>query len=104
MEPNRREKFGLCPLCQRECYLTFHHLIPRKVHRREFFKKNYSKDELNRGLDICRLCHNGIHDLYDEMTLAKEFASLDLLLADRGLSKHFEWVAKQKIRKPRNRS
>jgi len=87
---------GRCPLCKRVTSLTFHHLIPRKLHRRNFFKKNYSKAELNQGVNVCRLCHNGIHDLYDEMTLAKRFASLDLLQKDTALTKHFDWVAKQK--------
>lgn len=83
-------------MCGRESSLTFHHLIPKKLHRRKFYRKNYTKAELNQGIDICRLCHNGIHDLYDEMTLAKRFASLELLQSDEALAKHFEWVAKQR--------
>ena len=47
---------------------------------------------------ICRLCHDGIHDLYDEMTLAKHFASTDALLADEALARHFAWVARQRLR------
>ena len=30
-----------CELCQRERELTFHHLIPKKVHRRAFFRRTY---------------------------------------------------------------
>ena len=96
-----REKFGRCPLCERECLLTFHHLIPRKLHRRTHFKKNFSKDELNRGIDICRRCHSGIHSLYDEMTLGKRFWNVHLLLADDALRRHFRWVSKQKVRRTR---
>jgi hypothetical protein len=87
---------GVCPLCGRESSLTLHHLIPKKLHRRKFYRKNYSKGELNQGVEVCRLCHNGIHDLYDEMTLAKRFASLKLLQTDAALRKHFGWVAKQR--------
>lgn len=90
-------KSGRCPLCRRITVLTFHHLIPKKIHRRRFFQKNYSKKELNQGVEVCRLCHNGIHDMYDEMTLAKRFACLHLLQTDAALAKHFAWVAKQKF-------
>ncbi|MGF1537705.1 MAG: hypothetical protein ACFB4J_14660 [Elainellaceae cyanobacterium] len=92
-----REKFGQCRLCQRHCALTFHHLIPKKMHRRSHFQKRFSKAELNQGIDICRLCHNGIHDLHDEMTLAKEYYTLEALRADAQVSKHVEWVARQKV-------
>ena len=93
-----REKFGVCPLCGRTCALTYHHLIPRKMHRRPYFKKHFTVEERNAGVNICRLCHNGIHDLYDEMTLAKQFASLEKLQQDGQLKLHYNWVAKQKVR------
>ncbi len=92
------EKHGICPLCGRECTLTFHHLIPRKLHRRTFYKKNFSKAELSRGIEICRKCHSGIHDLYDEMTLAREYDSFERIQSDAALSRHFGWVAKQKVK------
>ena len=66
------------------------------MHRRTFFRKNFSKHQLNKGINICRQCHNGIHKTYDEMALAKQFASLAALKADQALSKHFAWVSKQK--------
>ncbi len=92
------DKTGQCPLCGRWVPLTFHHLIPRKVHRRPRFKNTLSKAELNQGIFICRLCHDGIHDRYDEMTLALEFATLDKLQADPKIRRHADWVAKQKVR------
>jgi maltoporin len=76
--------------------MTFHHLIPKKMHRRTYFRKNYTKLELNQGIDICRKCHTGIHKRYDEMTLAKQFATLENLSSDPDLQQHFAWVAKQK--------
>ncbi len=85
-----------CELCQRQLALTYHHLIPRKMHRRTYFRKNFDKAELAKGIWICRKCHNGVHRLYDEMTLAKKFHRLDLLLADEAIKKHVQWVAKQK--------
>lgn len=85
-----------CDLCGRLRPLTFHHLIPRKVHRRTHYKKHYTKDQLNQGIDICRLCHRGLHCLYDEMTLAKELNSLERLREDTAVQKHINWVRKQK--------
>lgn len=86
-----------CPLCGREVDLTFHHLIPKKLHRRPRFKKAYTREERNVGIDICRTCHDGIHAFYDEMTLAKNFSTLEKLLADEKLARHFQWVARQKV-------
>lgn len=91
-----REKYGVCPLCGRECALTFHHLIPRKLHRRAFFKKNFSREQLNQGIDVCRPCHDGIHDRYDELTLAKKFTSPEAMKADDSLVRHFAWVARRR--------
>ena len=86
-----------CALCQRRRHLTFHHLIPRKLHRRTRFRKRYSRDQLNRGIDICRICHNGLHRLYDEMTLARDFNSLESILADPDLARHIAWSARQRV-------
>ncbi|MCA8989837.1 MAG: hypothetical protein KDA78_19470 [Planctomycetaceae bacterium] len=93
----RRKKYGHCPCCGRETLLTFHHLIPQKMHRRPRFQKMYSREELNRGICVCRACHSGIHDRADEMILATELNTYELLMADPQLQKHFAWVAKQKI-------
>jgi len=93
-----KAKSGQCPLCKRHTALTFHHLIPRKVHRRAHFKKHYSKAKLNHGIDICRTCHSGIHRRYDEMSLAKNLASIEALQSDTELARFFGWVAKQRIR------
>lgn len=97
MPTSQREKYGTCPLCRRECDLTFHHLIPRKLHRRTYFRKHFTKDALHRGINICRPCHNGIHRLYDEMQLAKCFSSLQALQDDVAVQRHCGWVARQKV-------
>ena len=70
-----KSKTGRCCLCGRDTELTFHHLIPRKVHRRARFRKHATRTELQAGIDLCRLCHRGLHRLYDEMTLAKRLNS-----------------------------
>lgn len=94
----RHNRPGICCLCLRELPLTFHHLIPRKVHRRSYFQKHFSRDQLNQGIFICRTCHKGIHARYDEMTLARQFNSPERLRADPELARHFAWAARQKQR------
>lgn len=59
-------------------------------------KKTSANNLLDSVIYICRTCHNGIHDFYDEHTLAKEFSTLDKLIADDTLNKHFMWASKCK--------
>lgn len=92
-----RPKHGICCCCQRDAALTFHHLIPRKLHRRTHFKKSFSKQQLNQGIMVCRTCHSGIHKRYDEMYLAKNLDTEARIKNDQALANFFEWVSKQKI-------
>jgi hypothetical protein len=86
--------FGKCVTCHRETPLTKHHLIPKKHHK----KKNDldTMMTLHDVIWVCRQCHDGIHDLYDEQTLAKCFNTLEKLTAEKRLQKHFAWVSKCK--------
>jgi hypothetical protein len=91
------QKIDQCPCCGRTAKLTFHHLIPKKMHRRPFFRKKVDKADKLAGIMICRQCHDALHRFFDEMTLAKKLNTLDAILADPQLAKHFQWVAKQSI-------
>ena len=86
--------FGVCVTCHRHTALTKHHLVPKKRHKKK--KKVQEFIELNSVIYICRKCHDGIHDFYDEHTLAEHFNTLEKLCADQTLQKHFSWVAKCK--------
>ena len=94
----RERRAGACELCGRRVKLTFHHLIPCRVHRRSRFVRRHGKQEMQtRGLFLCSLCHNGIHDLIpDEKTLAESYNTRELLLAHEGIARHVAWAAKQK--------
>lgn len=94
----RHSRPGLCPFCERRVALTFHHLIPKKLHRRTRFRKEFSREELNLGVDICRQCHDGIHERYDEMTLFRDFRTPEALIEDPPLARHFAWVSRQRVR------
>jgi hypothetical protein len=46
---------------------------------------------------LCRLCHDGVHDLYDQTALADNLCTLELLRADPAIRRHAGWVRKQRI-------
>lgn len=85
-----------CTLCQRGVRLTFHHLIPRKLHKRKRFAKTYSRDQLNEGIMLCTRCHKGLHKLYNEMELGSRLNTLQALKEDPAIARHVAWVARQK--------
>jgi hypothetical protein len=92
------EKPDRCELCGRQQELTKHHLLPRAIHSKKRYVNRHGKKELRkRALMICRLCHDGIHDLIpDEKELADEYHTKELLLANEAVRKHIAWVKKQK--------
>ena len=94
----RQASVAPCPCCERTTALTFHHLIPKKLHRRSRFRKHFTREQLNQGMEMCRQCHSGIHARYNEMTLFLEFSEPEALLSDPELKKYFAWVGKQRIR------
>jgi 5-methylcytosine-specific restriction endonuclease McrA len=89
---------GRCELCGRDVALTFHHLIPRKVHGKKRFLRRHGKPAMQRrGLYVCKLCHKGIHTIIpDEKELAESYNTKELLLAHEGIARHVKWAAKQK--------
>lgn len=87
-----------CPICNREITLTFHHYIPRTLHDNKWFKKNFPKEQLqSNGVFVCRLCHDAIHNFWDEKTLGKEYNSFEKLMATEQMQKHAKWAIKQKV-------
>lgn len=87
-----------CELCQREKKLTKHHLVPRAVHKKKRYVDRFGKKEMRqRGLMICKECHNGIHDLIpSEKELADKYPTKELLLQNEAILRHIAWVKKQK--------
>lgn len=90
-----RCKHGKCEMCGREKDLTFHHLIPRTLHKNKWFKKNFTRDEMNTGIDVCRDCHSAIHDFIDEKTLGREYNTLEKLMTHEQISGFVKWVSKR---------
>lgn len=95
---NPAMKTTCCELCGREKPLTKHHLIPRAVHTKKRFVNRFGKKEMQqRGLQLCKECHDGIHDIVpSEIELADKFNTKELLLENERIHRHVEWARKQK--------
>lgn len=88
-----------CEMCGRtpRSGTTEHHLIPRTCHSNKWFKKRFTRQQMQTTIDVCRDCHSAIHALLpDEKQLAREFPTLELLLAEPRIARHVEWARKQK--------
>ena len=48
---------------------------------------------------ICRPCHSAIHKFYDNMTLAQQYNTTELLLQDQQVYKFCQWASKQRVGK-----
>ena len=51
----------LCELCQTDAATSLHHLIPRTLHSNKWFKRRYSRQQMQQGIDLCGDCHRAIH-------------------------------------------
>lgn len=54
---------------------------------------------LQRTCRICRPCHSTIHRTHDNLTLAREYNTVELLLEDETIYKFCKWASKQKAGK-----
>ena len=81
----------LCELCEVGEIYDFHHFVPRTLHSNKWFKKRYNKQELSKGIQVCKECHTTIHNLVPEKKLGKEFNSLEKLLGHPEVQKYVRW-------------
>jgi len=85
-----------CALCERERPLTFHHLVPKKVHKKSILLKKFTKEEMQTmGLMLCTDCHKTIHRHIDHIELGRFYHTQEALLGHPEISKFVKWVAKQ---------
>jgi hypothetical protein len=85
-----------CELCGRENELTFHHLIPVCLHTNKWFKKNYTQDEMKKGINICKYeCHREIHNLISEKEMGKDYNTKEKPLSHPKVSKYINWIKKR---------
>lgn len=85
-----------CELCGRENVCTFHHLIPRTNHKNKWFKKNFSREEMAKGIYVCKYdCHREIHNLIFEKELGKSYNTLKKLKAHKNIAKYIKFIQKR---------
>ncbi len=90
------KKIGECELCSKEnAVLTFHHLVPRKLHRKSIITKLFPETDLHTyGIMVCASCHKMIHKKINHFDLATEYNSLQKLKAHQELSKFIRFQQK----------
>jgi hypothetical protein len=81
----------LCELCEIDESSSFHHLIPRTLHSNRWFKVRYTREQMSRGLNVCRACHKLIHELIPEKQLGREYNTQDKLTAHPKIGKYIAW-------------
>ena len=90
-------QLNACELCGRLQLLTFHHLIPRTCHSNKWFKKRFTREDMQtRGLDLCRKCHSFIHSHFEEKELGRALNTRDALLDNEKIFRFVQWVRKQR--------
>jgi hypothetical protein len=94
----------VCAMCERPMNLTAHHVIPRVTHAK-YLKMGYTREFLNTCIMICRQCHSKVHAVEDEKTLARNYNTLDKIVAHPEIARWIAYAKKQKARiKPSKKS
>lgn len=82
----------LCELCQAEEAHNFHHFIPRTLHSNKWFKRRYTREQMQEGVQVCKQCHQTIHDLIPkEKELGRHYNTMDKLLAHPQVAGYVKW-------------
>jgi hypothetical protein len=85
-----------CKLCGREKELTFHHFIPKTLHKNKWFKKRFTRDQMDQGIYICEHdCHPEIHRFIDAKEMGRDYNTLELLRNHPQVRKYIKWIRKQ---------
>lgn len=96
---NVKPEPSACCLCGRVTKrgTTEHHLIPRRCHRNKWFKKRFTREQMQVTISVCRDCHGAIHRFVpSEKELGRYHNTVELLLAHEMIGRFVRWVAKQK--------
>lgn len=84
-----------CGLCDRLKELTFHHYIPKTLHKNKLFRKLYKLEFMrSHGIDLCDACHYAIHHFHSEKELGKYYNDKSKLLSSEKVKNFLKWVKK----------
>ena len=92
----RKKKKDKCELCGRQdTDQTFHHLVPKKLHRKTKVVKSFVNIDLNtHGIMVCSPCHKMIHKKIDHYELATQYYTLEKLKSHEGIAKFISFQQK----------
>jgi len=89
-----------CEICLRDWIpLTYHHLIPKKVHAKALKRGWHEEWRLNSVAWLCRACHNFVHRVAGNEELAKEWWSVERLLEREDVQGWARWVGRVRWKK-----
>ncbi|WP_235951834.1 hypothetical protein [Crateriforma spongiae] len=84
-----------CQLCRRITRkgTTRHHLIPRRCHRNKWFKKRFTREQMQQTIPLCRDCHSAIHRFVpSEKELGRNYGTVQALLSHDRIRDFVAWV------------
>jgi hypothetical protein len=77
--------------------VTAHHLIPRTLHGNKWFRKRFTRAEMNRTISLCRDCHAAVHRFVPkEKDLGRYFNTPEALLNHEQISTFVRWVRRRR--------
>lgn len=82
----------LCQLCGIDEVHSEHHLIPRHCHRKKWWKRTFTREQMRQTILLCKMCHNSVHDLIpDEKELGREYYTVEKLISHPAIAKYLAW-------------
>ncbi len=82
-----------CEFCKRDLKLTEHHLIPKTLHDNKWFKKNFSNEQLDEFIELCRDCHDAIHQFIEEKDMGRNYNTKEKLLNHEKVANFVKWIS-----------
>ncbi|KAG5922964.1 hypothetical protein E4U42_005080 [Claviceps africana] len=84
-----------CELCERDWIpLSYHHLIPRFVHEKVVKRGWHRREDLQNVAWLCGACHRFVHQFKTHEELARDYYTVDSLLADEEVRRFAAWVGR----------
>jgi hypothetical protein len=84
-----------CEICGRDWIpLSYHHLIPRFVHDKVVKRGWHRREDLQNVAWLCGACHRFVHHFKTHEELARDYYTVELLLAEEDVRKFAAWVGR----------
>ena len=89
-----------CEICDRDWVpLTYHHLIPKKVHAKVLKRGWHEESQLGNVAWLCRACHSFVHKMAGNEELGREWFTVERVLGREDVRRWAGWVGRVRWRK-----